>query len=69
MTYDVPDLLSLSQMLIWMTFTNSPPGDIPEWRAKGPIICSLHYLQHRDRRLINHFACKARFLTSTHGTC
>ena len=38
MTYDVPQLLNLSQAQLDELFTNSPPGDIPDGEAKGTAI-------------------------------
>jgi hypothetical protein len=38
MTYDVPQLLTLSQAQLDELFMNSPAGDIPDGEAKGTAI-------------------------------
>ena len=69
MTYDVPDLLKLSQAQLDELFTNSPPGDIPNGEAKGTAIIAPGTTYSTEiAELINHFAWQGKIFDATHGT-
>jgi len=69
MTYDVPDLLKLSQAQLDELFTNSPPGDIPDGEAKGTAIIAPGTTYSTEiAELINHFAWQGKIFDATHGT-
>lgn len=69
MTYDVPQLLNLSQAQLDELFTNSPAGDIPEGEAKGTAIIAPGTKDSADiAEVINHFAWQGKIFDAEHGT-
>ena len=69
MTYDVPQLLSLSQAQLDELFTNSPAGDIPDGEAKGTAIIAPGTAYSAEiAELINHFAWQGKIFDAKHGT-
>ncbi|HEX9277414.1 MAG TPA: hypothetical protein VGA51_13575 [Casimicrobiaceae bacterium] len=69
MTYDVPELLNLSQAQLDELFANSPAGDIPNGEAKGTaIIAPGTRYSAQIAELINHFAWQGKNFDDQHGT-
>ena len=69
MTYDVPQLLNLSQAQLDELFTNSPPGDIPDGEAKGTAIIAPGTTYSAEiAELINHFGWQGKVFDAKHGT-
>ena len=69
MTYDVPQLLTLSQAELDELFTSSPPGDIPNGEAAGTaIIAPGTQYTAQIAELINHFAWQGKIFDAAHGT-
>jgi hypothetical protein len=69
MTYDVPELLNLSQAQLDELFTNSPAGDIPDGEAKGTAIIAPGTKYSAEiAELINHFAWQGKIFDATQGT-
>jgi hypothetical protein len=69
MTYDVPQLLGLSQTQLDELFTSSPAGDIPDGEAKGTAIIApgtTYTVEIAD--LINHFAWQGKIFDAKSGT-
>ena len=69
MTYDVPQLLGLSQTQLDELFTSSPAGDIPDGEAKGTAIIApgtTYSVEIAD--LINHFAWQGKIFDAKSGT-
>jgi hypothetical protein len=68
MTYDVPQLLNLSQAQLDELFTNSPAGDIPDGEAKGTAIIapgSTYTVQIAE--VINHFSWQGKVFDAKRG--
>jgi hypothetical protein len=69
MTYDVPQLLNLSQAQLDELFTASPPGDIPDGEAKGTAIIAPGTTYSAEiAELINHFGWQGKIFDAKHGT-
>src|SRR5713226_10385012 len=69
MTYDIPQLLSLSQAQLDELFTNSPAGEIPNGEAKGTaIIAPGTNYSAEIAQLINHFAWQGKIFDAKTGT-
>ena len=69
MTYDVPQLLNLSQAQLDELFANSPSGDIPNGEAEGTaIIAPGTRYTASIAQLINHFAWQGKIFDAAHGT-
>src|SRR6266567_1716393 len=69
MTYDIPQLLSLSQAQLDELFTNSPAGEIPNGEAKGTaIIAPGTNYSTEIAELINHFAWQGKIFDAKSGT-
>ena len=68
MTYDVPQLLSLSQAQLDELFSNSPAGEIPEGEAKGTAIIAPGTTYSTEiAQLINHFAWQGKIFDAKAG--
>jgi len=68
MTYDVPQLLNLSQAQLDELFTNSPAGDIPDGEAKGTAIIApgtTYTVQIAE--VINHFSWQGKVFDAKRG--
>jgi hypothetical protein len=69
MTYDVPQLLKLSQEQLDELFSNSPAGEIPSGEAKGTaIIAPGTSYSGEIAQLINHFAWQGKIFDAKTGT-
>jgi hypothetical protein len=69
MTYDVPQLLSLSQAQLDELFSNSPAGEIPNGEAKGTaIIAPGTNYSTEIAELINHFTWQGKIFDAKTGT-
>ena len=69
MTYDVPQLLRLSQGQLDQLFTNSPPGDIPNGEAEGTAIIAPGTPYSAEiAAVINHFGWQGKTFDAKHGT-
>ena len=69
MTYDIPQLLSLSQAQLDELFTNSPAGEIPNGEAKGTaIIAPGTNYSTEIAELINHFGWQGKIFDAKTGT-
>lgn len=69
MTYEVSQLLALSQAQLDELFTSSPPGDIPDGEAQGTaIIAPGTQYTGQIAELINHFAWQGKVFDAAHGT-
>jgi hypothetical protein len=69
MTYDVPQLLNLSQAQLDELFTNGAPGDIPDGEAKGTAIIAPGTTYSAEiAELINHFGWQGKIFDAKHGT-
>ena len=69
MTYDVPQLLKLSQGQLDQLFTNSPPGDIPDGEAEGTAIIAPGTPYSAEiAAVINHFGWQGKTFDAKHGT-
>jgi hypothetical protein len=69
MTYDVPQLLNLSQAQLDELFTASPCGDIPDGEAKGTAIIAPGTTYSAEiAELINHFGWQGKVFDAKHGT-
>ena len=68
MTYDVPQLLTLSQAQLDELFMNSPAGDIPDGEAKGTAIIAPGTKYTADiAELINHFGWQGKVFDAKRG--
>ena len=68
MTYDVPQLLTLSQAQLDELFMNSPAGDIPDGEAKGTAIIAPGTQYTADvAELINHFGWQGKVFDAKRG--
>jgi len=68
MTYDVSQLLTLSQAQLDELFTASPAGDIPDGEAKGTAIIAPGTKFSADiAELINHFAWQGKVFDAKQG--
>ena len=68
MTYDVPQLLTLSQAQLDELFKNSPAGDIPDGEAKGTAIIAPGTQYTADvAELINHFGWQGKVFDAKRG--
>jgi hypothetical protein len=68
MTYDVPQLLNLSQAQLDELFASSPAGDIPDGEAKGTAIIApgtKYTAEIAD--LINHFGWQGKVFDAKKG--
>lgn len=68
MTYDVPQLLTMSQSQLDDLFGSSPAGDIPDGEAKGTAIVApgtKYTLEIAE--LINHFAWQGKVFDAQRG--
>jgi hypothetical protein len=69
MTYDVQQLLNLSQAQLDELFTSSPPGDIPNGEAKGTAIIAPGTTYSADiAELIDHFGWQGKVFDAKRGT-
>jgi hypothetical protein len=69
MTYDVPELLNLSQAQLDELFTNSPAGEIPDGEARGTAIIAPGTKYSAEiAELINHFGWQGKIFDATKGT-
>ena len=69
MTYEVSQLLTLSQAQLDELFTNSPAGDIPNGEAKGTAIIAPGTTYSADiAELINHFGWQGKVFDAENGT-
>jgi hypothetical protein len=68
MTYDVPQLLTLSQAQLDELFMNSPAGDIPDGEAKGTAIIAPGTKYTAEiAELINHFGWQGKVFDAKRG--
>src|SRR5512135_3684694 len=68
MTYDVPQLLELSQAQLDELFASSPAGDIPDGEAKGTaIIAPGTQYTAEIAELINHFGWQGKVFDAKRG--
>jgi len=69
MTYDVQQLLDMSQVQLDELFGKSPAGDIPDGEAKGSAIVApgTKYTTH-IAAAINHFAWQGKVFDAKKGT-
>ena len=68
MTYDVPQLLTLSQAQLDELFMNSPAGEIPDGEAKGTAIIAPGTKYTADiAELINHFGWQGKVFDAKRG--
>ena len=68
MTYDVPQLLTLSQAQLDELFLNSPAGDIPDGEAKGTAIIAPGTKYTAEiAELINHFGWQGKVFDAKRG--
>jgi len=68
MTYDVPQLLTLSQAQLDELFMNSPAGDIPDGEAKGTAIIAPGTKYTAEiAELINHFGWQGKVFDAKGG--
>jgi len=69
MTYDVPQLLNLSQAQLDELFTNSASGDIPDGEATGTAIIAPGTTYSVEiAEVINHFGWQGKIFDAKHGT-
>jgi hypothetical protein len=69
MTYDVPQLLNLSQAQLDELFTNSASGDIPDGEATGTAIIAPGTTYSAEiAEVINHFGWQGKIFDAKHGT-
>ena len=69
MTYDVPQLLGLSQAQLDELFTSSPPGDIPDGEAKGTAIVAPGTTYSADiAEVIKNFGWQGKIFDAKKGT-
>ncbi len=68
MTYDVQQLLKLSQAQLDELFTKSPAGEIPDGEAKGTAIVAPGTKHTAEiAELINHFAWQGKVFDAQKG--
>jgi len=68
MTYDVPQLLTMSQVQLDELFTNSSAGNIPAGEAKGTAIVAPGTTYTADiAEAINHFAWQGKVFDAEKG--
>ena len=68
MSYDVPQLLNLSQAQLDELFTSSPAGDIPDGEAKGTAIIAPGTKYTADiAEVINHFGWQGKNFDAASG--
>src|SRR5205814_625030 len=68
MTYDVSQLLKLSQAQLDELFTSSPAGDIPDGEAKGTAIIAPATQYTADiAEVINHFGWQGKVFDAKRG--
>ena len=68
MSYDVPQLLNLSQAQLDELFTSSPAGDIPDGEAKGTAIIAPGTKYTADiAEVINHFGWQGKNFDAARG--
>jgi hypothetical protein len=69
MTYDVPQLLNMSQAQLDELFANSVAGDIPDGEAKGTAIIAPGTTYSAEiAELINHFNWQGKVFDAKRGT-
>ena len=68
MSYDVSQLLAMSQAQLDDLFRNSPPGDIPDGPAKGTAIIATgtRYTAH-IAEVVNHFGWQGKVFNAQKG--
>jgi len=68
MSYDVSQLLAMSQAQLDDLFRNSPPGDIPDGPAKGTAIIATgtRYTAH-IAQVVNHFGWQGKVFNAQKG--
>ena len=68
MTYDVPQLLAMSQSQLDDLFRASPPGDIPNGPAKGTaIIAPGTTYSESIAEVVNHFGWQGKVFDAAKG--
>jgi hypothetical protein len=68
MTYDVAQLLSMSQAELDTLFTNSPVGNIPDGEGEGTaIVAPGTTFSPAVARIINHFAWQGKVFDAKKG--
>jgi hypothetical protein len=68
MSYDVPQLLRMTQAQLDELFTNSPTGDLPDGEGKGTaIIASGTVFSPEIASFINHFAWQGKIFDAKAG--
>ena len=68
MTYDVPQLLTLTQAQLDDLFASSPAGDIPDGEAQGTAIIAPGTKYTAEiAELINHFAWQGKVFDAKRG--
>jgi hypothetical protein len=68
MTYDVPQLLTLSQAQLDELFATSPAGDIPDGEAQGTAIIAPGTKHTADiAELVKHFAWQGKVFDAKQG--
>ena len=68
MTYDVPQLLTMSQSQLDVLFGSSPAGDIPDGEANGTAIIAPGTTYTAEiAKLINHFAWQGKVFDAQRG--
>jgi hypothetical protein len=68
MVYDVPQLMTMSQIQLDELFTNSPPGDIPDGEADGTAIVAPGTTYTADMaKIVSHFAWQGKTFDGKKG--
>ncbi len=68
MAYDVPQLMTMSQVQLDELFTNSPPGDIPDGEADGTAIVAPGTTYTADMaKIVSHFAWQGKTFDGKKG--
>lgn len=68
MTYDVPQLLTMSQAQLDALFSSSPAGDIPSGEAKGTAIVAPGTKYTAEiAELVSHFAWQGKVFDAKRG--